>query len=133
MPPKRELERKARELRFAEIVTAAHFAGLIAVFEQYARQPMEISTGWKNPFQGNYLSGENCGCAWVIVRGNTAFGRWVKKDLAWERLWPRGNGFSVKMFGKSLDRKSAYAKRFATKLIEFRIAAHSECVVDEFL
>jgi hypothetical protein len=130
MLPKKELERKVREHRFAEIVAASHQAGLVAVFEQYARQPMEIQTGWKNPFKRNYISGEICGFAWVIVQGNTAFGRWVKKDLLWEPCRPRGVGFFVTMFGQSFDRKSVYAEAFAVKLIEAGIPAHSVCLVD---
>ena len=79
-----------------------------------------------------------CGFAWVVISGNTAFGRWVRKhhwgdDTSrmlheqeggrWSKGYPSGYSWWVWAGGQSYDRKRAYAHAFASTLNDFGIEA----------
>jgi hypothetical protein len=67
-----------------------------------------------------------CGFAWVIVNGNSAFGRWVKNHRGWERGYASGMCLSIRDYNPSENHKIAYARAFAAALREAGINARAE-------
>ena len=67
-----------------------------------------------------------CGFAWVIVNGNTAFGRWVKKQRGWEKGYPWGMRLDIRDYSQSGNHKFAYASAFAAVLKEAGIKARAD-------
>ena len=67
-----------------------------------------------------------CGFAWVIVNGNSAFGRWVKKQRGWEKGYPWGMRLSIRDYNPRENHKIAYARAFAAVLERAGIKARAE-------
>lgn len=59
-----------------------------------------------------------CGFAWVWFKGNTAWGRWAKKQGHAKNHYPKGLYIWVSGYNQSIQRKEAYAQAFAKVLRE---------------
>lgn len=57
-----------------------------------------------------------CGFAWVNWPGNTAWGRWTKKEGIARKDYPSGLCYWISDYGQSMTRKAAYARAFANSL-----------------
>lgn len=64
-----------------------------------------------------------CGHACVVIKGNTAFGRWAKKAGLAKPHYPTGLHIWVEDFGQSAARKAAYAQAFAKCLRDHGVDA----------
>lgn len=116
--------------QFADLVRAAHRAGIIAVFTTYAVVGANRPEGWRvNPLSNGYIGNEGCGFAWVVVKGNSKFGRWAKKYCGWGPRSGPANYF-VCLFGQSERRKRTYADAFAGVLRNAGIEARAESQSD---
>lgn len=121
-------ESKARAARndgFVELVARAHEAGLNA---GYNARPVPMGVIDKNCIYR--IDDGACGFAWVSFPGNTAFGRWAKKQGIARPHWPSGLCVWVSEFGQSVDRKSAYAGAYARVLNDAGIAAYAGSRLD---
>lgn len=71
-----------------------------------------------------------CGFASVRFKGNTAFGRYMKKNnLAWS-AYGGGLSMSIHQYNQSYERKTAYARAFAGVLKDAGIDAWAEGRLD---
>jgi len=129
-PSQRELARQEEHRRFAALVEAAHREGLIRVFTRFALVDAERPEGWRvNPLSNGSIGGEVCGFAWIVVKGNTRFGRWAKKHCGWgEKGGPAIN--FVALFGQSQRRKETYAIAYAEVLRNAGIEAEVVSRID---
>lgn len=57
-----------------------------------------------------------CGFAWVVIPGNSALGRYVKKKGIGRKGYPSGIHIWISYFGQSVTLKEAYASAFAKSL-----------------
>lgn len=71
-----------------------------------------------------------CGFASVRFKGNTAFGRFMKKNNLARSAYGGGLSMSIHQYNQSLTRKEAYARAFAGVLREAGIDAWSESRMD---
>lgn len=119
---------------FANLVMDAHEAGMAA--GSAARPtPMHLVEAdlWGRPKAGAevYCEMEGpCGFAWVWFAGNTAFGRWAKKQGMARESYPTGLQISCHEFNQSIERKEAYARAFAKVLQEAGIKCHAGSRLD---
>lgn len=119
---------------FRELYEKAHRAGMAAA-EACRPTPMMVVdadplTGQPKPDAQRYVVDSGvCGFAWVSFKGNTAFGRWAKKNGATSN-YPTGLRFWVSYFGQSLERKEAYARAFAEVLRAGGVTAYSHSRMD---
>lgn len=90
----------------------AHIAGMKAGNE-CAPTPMIVagSGGYRE-----YVSDGVCGFAWVKFKGNTSFGRGMKKLGLARPAYPTGLSVWVSEFDQSMQRKEAYARAYAAVL-----------------
>lgn len=65
-----------------------------------------------------------CGFGWVHFAGNTAWGRWAKKQGLARNDYPKGLCIWVSGYEQSYDRKLAYAQAYAKVLQEHNIDAY---------
>lgn len=77
-----------------------------------------------------YCESGVCGFAWVVVPGNSPFGRWAKKAGVARPGYPKGIHFWVREFGQSMERKEAFARAFAKVLKEAGVQAYSDSRMD---
>lgn len=123
-------ESKARAARndgFAELVARAHAAGMQAGIDC-----MPIPMAVMDELNGQLWRVDDgaCGFAWISFAGNTAFGRWAKKQGIARPHWPSGLCVWVSEFGQSVDRKTAYAGAYARVLNDAGIAAYAGSRLD---
>lgn len=72
-----------------------------------------------------------CGFAWVNVRGNTSFARWLRKTGKGRTdSYAGGTQIWVSHFGQSYERKSAYARAFAEYLRNNGVKAYAGSRLD---
>lgn len=71
-----------------------------------------------------------CGFAWIKFKGNTAFGRWAKKEGYARPAYGGGLQIRVAGFGQSIARKEAYAHAFAQVLRAAGIEAYADSRLD---
>lgn len=71
-----------------------------------------------------------CGFAWIKFKGNTAFGRWAKKQGYATPAYNGGLQVRVAGFNQSVTRKEAYAHAFAETLRAAGIEAYAESRLD---
>lgn len=121
-------------MNFQEIYNRAHAAGL-AAGAAITPQPMTVMEvdldDVRIPGTPVYHVAEGlCGFAWVTVKGNTAFGKWAKKNDLARPDYPSGLAFWVHEFNQSVARKEAYAGAFAKVLRENGIVAYSHSRLD---
>jgi hypothetical protein len=84
-----------------------------------------------DPFTGTVVGHTSvCGFAWVKFAGNTAFGRWAKKQGLATKAYPNGLMIWVSQFGQSMDKKETYAREFASVLESHGITAYAQSRMD---
>jgi hypothetical protein len=71
-----------------------------------------------------------CGFAWVIVPGNTSFGRYLKAEKGCTKGYPKGISYWISGYQQSLTRKEAYAYAFAAILREHGIKGYAHSRID---
>jgi len=126
----------AREKFFETLHRQAEMAGMAA---GAAAKPKAMMVGTPTTLLGSsidaskavYLVPEGvCGFAWVKIKGNTAFGRWMKKVGLARPDYPAGLAISCKAFGQSMERKEAWAHAYAKVLTEAGITAYPQSRMD---
>lgn len=121
--------------QFDEIITAAQTAGLAAGNASHCT-PMVVGTavGLTNTIDESkqiYVINDGaCGFAWISFRGNTAFGRHMKKIGQARKAYGGGLQVWVGAFGQSMTRKEAYASAYAATLRAAGIDAYSDSRMD---
>lgn len=112
---------QADNIRFAELFARALAAGTKAGNEVIPA-PMIVQGANlldDKPHGKKYFVSEGvCGFAWVSFPGNTAFGRWAKKEGFAAQFHPKGLCYWVGNFGQSMERKEACARAMAKVLRE---------------
>lgn len=77
------------------------------------------------------VEGGVCGFAYVTLKGNTRFGRFLKAEGIARPNYPTGLYVSISDYGQSLERKEAHANAAAKFLRDAGILdAHSESRMD---
>lgn len=120
-------QRTARNAEFAALLDIAHARGIQAG-RDCRPIPMVVSTA--SGIEIECVDDGACGFAWIVIPGNTAFGKWAKKEGRARAHYPRGLCFWVSDFGQSVDRKSAYAGAFAQVLRNAGIDAYADSRLD---
>jgi len=120
-------QRAARNAGFAALVSVAHAAGIRAGRE-CRPIPMIVSTA--SGIEIECVDDGACGFAWIEFAGNTAFGRWAKKEGIAGNHYPSGLCIWVHEFGQSVDRKAAYAGAYAQVLRNSGIDAFANSRLD---
>ncbi len=119
-------ERVNRYAKYQEIIDKAYKAGIEA--GKNARPiPMYVID------QGipiDRIDDGACGFAWIAFAGNTAFGKWAKKQGLARSHYPSGLCVWVSEFGQSVDRKDAFAGAYAKVLKDNGIDAYSGSRLD---
>jgi len=119
--------RAQRHIEFEALTAAAHAAGIKAGRE-CRPIPMVICTAAGVPIE--CVDDGACGFAWIAFAGNTAFGRWAKKQGLAGSHYPSGSCIWVSEFGQSVERKSAFADAYAQVLRNAGIDAYSGSRLD---
>jgi len=120
-------QRAKRNAGFAALAGIAHEAGINAG-RNCRPPPMMVCTTDGKPIE--QIDDGACGFAWVEFAGNTAWGKWAKKQGIARSHYPSGLCVWVSEFGQSVDRKSAYAGAYAQTLRNAGIDAHSGSRLD---
>jgi hypothetical protein len=119
-------DRVNRYAKYQEIINQAYKAGIEA--GKNARPiPMYVID------QGipiDRIDDGACGFAWVNFAGNTAFGKWAKKQGLARSHYPSGLCIWVSEFGQSVDRKEAFAGAYAKVLKDNGIDAYAGSRLD---
>ena len=71
-----------------------------------------------------------CGFASIRFPGNTAWGRWAKKQGIASKAYPKGLMIWVRGYGQSVTRKESYAIAFANVLRDNGVKAYAESRLD---
>lgn len=120
---------------FEAIVKQAEAAGMAAL-EAAKPRPIVVGTavGLSNQIdysKPTYYEAEGlCGFAWISFAGNTAFGRWMKKNRKISKDYPTGYCVWVSEGGQSVERKEAYARAYAEVLKANGIEAYAQSRLD---
>jgi hypothetical protein len=88
---------------------------------------------WGNPVAGatrHYVDEGACGFAWIQIKGNTGFGREMKKLNLFSKAYPTGLQYWVGEGGQSVERKEAFARAFAKVLNKYGIQAYAGSRLD---
>ncbi len=120
---------------FSDLVKKAEAAGMAAL---EAAKPVPIIVGEADGFSDRFKPGAKlyyepegaCGFAWVWFKGNTPFGRWMKKAGKASAGYPTGLQVWVSAGGQSIARKEAYAVAYAAVLKEAGITAYAGSRLD---
>lgn len=110
---------------FARIHEKAHNAAMVKVFNLDVI-PMTVVDKNKHYF----VEGGVCGFAYVNFKGNTGFGRWMKKNGSARKKYNGGLCFSVQNFNQSLQKKECYAREYVKVLGDYGIEAYVEARMD---
>lgn len=111
---------------FERIVAEAHEAGHKAAVAAKPT-PMVVTdadliTGLPIPGATRYHVPEGaCGFAWIKLKGNTKFGRWMKATKRARPGYPTGLTVWVSDYNQSVERKLAYAEAYAAVLRKYGI------------
>jgi hypothetical protein len=111
--------------KFASILAAALAAG-IAAGAAAVPTPMIVSGHGISEF----VSDGVCGFGWVEFPGNTAFGRWAKRNGHARSGYPKGLSIWSKLMTQSLARNEAWAEGVADVLRSHGIAASAKSRID---
>lgn len=116
---------------YQELYDAACAAGKTAAAAN-TPEPMRVGVGEGANFRQTYPTVMDgvCGFAWIQFAGNTAWGRWTKKQGLARKAYPKGLSIWVSAYGQSMDRKSAYAGAFARVLQTAGIDAYAQSRMD---
>jgi len=114
---------------FSDLVKKAEAAGMAAL---EAAKPVPMIVGEADGFSNRFKPGAKlyyesegaCGFAWVWFKGNTPFGRWMKRAGKASSGYPTGLQVWVSEGGQSIARKEAYARAYAAVLKEAGITAY---------
>ncbi len=126
---------KRDDARFAKILADAFAAGAAAgaavvpvpmIVSQHASPIDDNSPVVKEWFVGDGV----CGFGWVHLAGNTAFGRWARKNGHARPDYPKGLAISSKLMTQSLTRNEAWANKVAEVLRENGITAYGRSRID---
>lgn len=137
------------KLDYAAILEEASAAGKKAAAEAIP-QPMVVYEAdglTDRPKPGGnawFVSEGPCGFAWVDgVSGNSAFGRWLKKNRfdmthaestahggRWDKGYPTGYQLWVWEGGQSMARKQAYARAYADVLRSYGLKVYTGSRMD---
>lgn len=71
-----------------------------------------------------------CGFAWIKFKGNTAFGRWAKRELRARSAYPSGLCIAIHDYNQSMQRKEAHARAAVRFLKDNGIDVWSESRLD---
>mgnify|MGYP001268878037 CR=1 FL=1 len=121
--------------QFNELIMAAQTAGLAAGNAAHCTA-MAVGTaiGLSNTIDESkpvyVLNDGVCGFAWVSFKGNTPFGRYMKKVGQARKAYGGGLQVWVGAFGQSMTRKEAYASAYAATLRAAGIDAYSDSRMD---
>lgn len=78
-----------------------------------------------------FVPGGVCGFGWVSLKGNTAFGKWLRKNGLARPGYPSGLSISSKLMTQSLERNAAWAHGAAKFLNDNGIAdAYGQSRID---
>jgi hypothetical protein len=108
--------------KFERILDEAIKAGIEAG-EKTTPTPMQIK-GYEPIMDGV------CGFASVNIAGNTAFGRWIKKNGHGRKAYSGGLNISIRHFNQSYEQKMAMANRMVWILRACGIKATAEGRLD---
>lgn len=120
------------EKSYDEIYEAAALAGMLAG-EAAKPTPMtvtEVNIADEPVGASWYVPEGACGFAWVVIKGNTGFGRWAKKQGLARNNYGGGLAISVREFNQSVERKEAYAYAFASTLKQNGVDAYADSRLD---
>lgn len=126
---------KKTHLDFCALVAQAEAAGRKAG-EAVVPTPMIVGTAIGlsdriDPSKPQYYVEDGvCGFAWIMFKGNTPFGRWMKKMGKAKPAYPNGLQVWVSEFGQSMQRKEAYARAYAAVLRAAGIDAYANSRMD---
>lgn len=109
----------------AEIFARADEAGRAAAAARAVR-PMVVIGGEER----YYVPDGVCGFAWVVVPGNSSFGKYLKRERGARKGYPSGIHLWVSDYNQSMERKEAYAYGFANVLNEAGISAYAGSRMD---
>lgn len=121
--------------QFAAAWSAADTAGKAAA-EACVPRPMVVRQHTNPLYDGSAVTKEwfvadgVCGFAWVVFKGNSAFGRWAKANKRVGKHYPTGLSYWVGDYGQSMAKKEAYARAFARSLNDAGIDAYADSRID---
>ena len=119
--------RVERDAGFSALASVAYAAGIKAGRE-CRPIPMVVCDSTGQPIE--WVDDGACGFAWIAFAGNTAFGRWAKKQGLARSHYPSGLCIWVSEFGQSIDRKAAFAGAYAQVLRNAGIDCHAGSRLD---
>ena len=120
-------QRAERNAGFAALVSVAHAAGM-AAGRECRPIAMVVCDAGGEPLE--MVDDGACGFAWITFAGNTAFGKWAKKEGIARPHYPSGLCVWVSDFGQSVDRKAAYAGAYAQVLRNSGIDCYADSRLD---
>jgi hypothetical protein len=130
-------KKEIAEAGFEELFNRAHSAGMLAGM---SIKPRAMVVGSPSTPFGNEIDRTQpvyvvedgvCGFAWVVVKpGTSPFARWLKKTERGSKHYYGGISIWVSHFNQSMQKKEAYARRFAEVLNEHGVCAHSGSRMD---
>lgn len=121
--------------KFDAIIKEAEAAGLKAgsafvPTPMIVGQAVDLFSNKMVPGTEEFVSDGVCGFAWVHFKGNTAFGRYMKKIGKADNDYPTGLSVWVHQFGQSMQKKEAYARAYAEVLRKYGIEAYANSRLD---
>ena len=119
--------RAQRNEGFSDLIARAYAAGIKAGRECMPI-PMVVCDHTGQPIE--CVDSGACGFAWIAFPGNTAFGRWAKKQGIARSHYPSGLCVWVSEFGQSVDRKAAFAGAYTAVLVDAGIDAYAGSRLD---
>ena len=123
------------DLDFQVLALKAHEAGVRAV-ERATVVPMVVQQradpiNDSSPVVQQYMVPDGvCGFAWVKFKGNTAWGRYAKKNLKARPAYPTGLQINISAYNQSMQKKEAYATAYAAVLREAGVDAWADSRLD---
>lgn len=85
----------------------------------------------RSPVQQSWtVPGGVCGFAWISFKGNTAWGRWTKKQGLSSKDYPTGLMIWVSDYNQSMELKEKYAAAFTEVLRKHGITAYMRSRMD---
>lgn len=106
-------ERETRYAMFEQVFNEAWNAGIAAATSIVPR------TMVVQDMNGNVVDvvpEGPCGFAWLKVKGNTSFGKWLAKHHRARPGYPKGIELWISEYGQSYERKAAHAQAMASYL-----------------
>ena len=110
----------------AGAAAAAKVTPIPMIVSQHANPLNDASPVTKSWFVADGV----CGFGWVSLKGNTAFGKWLKKNGLARPGYPSGLSISSKLMTQSLARNSAWAHGAADFLEANGIKAYGQSRID---